>query len=301
MAHILSFLFHLLLRRLFRNIWGRDTLLSPSTFLHNRYLISQVHEQGGENVVYLAYDQILDKDVAIKENMQHDRAHERQFEWEASILGHLSHPNIPRAYEYFTEERRQFFVMDYIEGINLERVMKRRKPGTQEILDWAVQLCDILAYLHSIIPAIIHCDVQPSNIILGPNGQIFLVDFGFVKVHKPQGERLAIARPSLQRPAEMGATEIIDQQMARPAIPRIIDRRSDQYALAATLYCLLTGAPPLDSMERLAGKAELASIRADRSDLSASAEQVLFRALSLDQNRRYSDIEEFKIALIAET
>lgn len=301
MAHILSFLFHLVIGRLFTHVWGRDTLLSPATFLRNRYLISKVHEQGRENAVYLAHDESQDLDVAIKENMNHDQADKRQFELEAVILANLSHPNIPRTFDTFIEDGRQFFVMDYIQGINLEQLMQRRRPSTAEILDWAAQLCDILAYLHSRTPAIIHCDVEPSNIILGSDGQIFLIDFGFAKVYKPEGETLAIAKPALQRPAGVEYTEGIDPQMARLAIPLITDRRSDQYSLAATLYCLLSGAPPLDSMERLAGKPKLAPIRTSRPDLSASVEQVLFRALSLDPNRRYSDIETFMSTLRAET
>jgi serine/threonine protein kinase len=209
----------------------------------------------------------------------------------------LSHPNIPKAYDYFTQDGRQFFVMDYIEGINLEQLMQRRRPGTEEVLDWAMKLCDILLYLHSLTPPIIHSDVQPSNIILMSDGRICLVDFGFAKVYRPEGEKPATAKPSIRRPGNVEETEVFDPQMAHLAIPLITDRRSDQYSLAATVYCLLTGEPPLDSMERLAGKPKLASIRASRPDLSPSAEQVIFRALSLDQNRRYSDIEDFKAAL----
>lgn len=298
---MISLLFHLVLGRLFGHLWGRDTLLSPSTFLRNRYLISKVHEQGRGNAVYLAYDESRHMDVAIKENMNHDRAYQRQFELEALTLASLSHPNIPRAFDYFMEDGRQFFAMDYIEGINLEQLMQRRRPATEEILDWAAQLCDILAHLHALTPAIIHRDVEPSNVILTGDGRIFLVDFGFAKVYKPEGEAVAIAKPAIPRLAGLEDTQGIDQQMARPAIPPISDRRSDQYSLAATLYCLLSGAPPLDSMERLAGKPKLASLRPSRPDLSAAAEQVIFRALSLDPNRRYSDIQDFKLALTAET
>lgn len=299
MTNVFTFLFHLVIGHFIGRLGRRDMLLSPGTTLHNRYAISKVHEQGRENAVYLAYDELQDMDVAIKENAHDDRAHRDQFELEAVILAKLSHPNIPKALDYFVEEKFQFFVMDYIEGINLQQVMQRRRPSTDEILDWAAQLCDILTYLHSLTPPIIHRDVEPSNIILTTEGQIFLVDFGFAKIYRPEREGITITPPNagILRSAGTGPTHTIDNQMARPVVHLITDRRSDEYSLAATLYALLTGAPPLDSMERLAGKPRLAPIRPARPDLSSSAEEAIFRALSLDQNRRFSDIEEFRSAL----
>ena len=272
-------------------------LLSPGTSLHDRYVIGKIHEQGHENAVYLAYDEIQRTDVAVKENAYADRAHHDQFQVETVILTSVNHPNIPKAFDYFVEDHYQFLVMDYIEGINLQQLMQRRRPSTEEILDWAAQLCDILAYLHSLIPPVIHRDIEPSNIVLTTGGRIFLVDFGFAKFYRPAGERLTIAKPAIRRSADVELTEVIDQQMARVVVPMVTDRRSDQYSLAATLYALLTGAPPPDAMERLGGKLTLAPIRPARPDLSPSAEEAIFRALSLDQNRRFSVIEDFRSAL----
>ena len=297
MADIFTFLLHLLFGRIGSHIWRRDMLLPPGTCLHNRYVISKVHEQGRENAVYLAYDEFQKRDVAIKENKYSDRAHRYQFQIETGILSSLNHPNLPKAFDYFVEDNFQFFTMDYIEGINLQQLMQRRRPSTDEILDWAAQLCDILTYLHSLTPPVIHRDIEPSNIILTTEGQIFLVDFGFAKMYRPEREGITRANAGILKSTGMEHTHISDKQMARRAIPLVTDRRSDQYSLAATLYALLTGAPPLDSMERLAGNARLAPIRPNRPDLPFSAEDAIFRALSLDQNRRFSVIEDFRSAL----
>lgn len=264
-------------------------MLEASTLLHDRYRIIGLHEMGRENAVYRAYDESLKVDVAIKENAHRDDARQRQFRSEDAIpigayqqqfrlegviLANLVHPNIPRAIDFLDEDGRQFIVMDFIEGINLQQLMKQRRLGTEEILDWVVSLCDTLAYLHSRVPAIIHRDVEPSNIILANNGQIFLVDFGYVKVYSKESEAVVQKR-----------------SVART------DARSDQYSLAATLYCLLAGAPPVDSLKRAMDKETLQPIQPPRPDLPASVEAAIYRALSIDPAGRFKNIEEFKAAL----
>jgi serine/threonine protein kinase len=192
-----------------------------------------VHELGRDNPVYLAYDEHQDIEVAIKENAHHDTVYRRQFELEATILANVNHPGIPRAFDCFMEDGRQFFVMDYIEGINLQQLMQQRKPNTGEILNWAGQLCDILSYLHSRNPIIIHRDVEPSNIILTPDSRIFLVDFGFAKVYRPEQERVAaVKKPAIPRSAHVKDREKINEQITRLAIPAVTDQRSDEYSLA---------------------------------------------------------------------
>ncbi|HLA05898.1 MAG TPA: serine/threonine-protein kinase [Anaerolineales bacterium] len=249
-------------------------MLKDSTLLRKRYRIVKLHEMGRENPVYRAYDEILRADVAIKENAYRDETHQHQFKLEGVILANLIHPNIPRAFDFLDENGRQFIIMDFIEGINLQQLMQQRKPATEEILDWAVTLCDVLAYLHSRKPAIIHRDVEPSNIILANNDRVLLVDFGFAKIYQTESE-VALQKHGIAR----------------------TDTRSDQYSLAATIYWALTGAPPVDSMERVMQKAGLHPIRPGRPDLPDSAEEAIFRALSIEPDGRFSNLEDFKSAL----
>ena len=219
---LLSFFIHLFFGQLVGQVTRRNMLLPPGTSLHNRYVIAKVHEQGQESAVYLAYDEAEDRDVAIKENTHADQAHCRQFELEATMLSNLSHPSIPRALDYFIEDRVQFLVMDFLEGFNLQQVVQRRQPATPEILDWAAQLCDILTFLHSLRPSVVHGDVEPANLILGQDGQIFLVDFGAAQVYAP------------------GSGGTMTAAGMRTA--QVTDPRDDQYCVAATLYALFTGA-----------------------------------------------------------
>lgn len=293
MINIFTFLLHLLFGSLFDRFWSRRIGLLPGTCLHDRYVISQIHEQGRDNTVYRAHDKSREIDVAIKENCHRDRAAHKQFEVEATILAHVSHPNIPKACDYFMEAGRQFLVMDWIEGLNLQQLMQRRTLSTEEVLGWAVQLCDILHHLHSLRPSIIHRDVEPSNIILTSDGRLFLVDFGFAKIYVPERD----GAKTLPRPVGVESIEIPDPEIAVLSIPAVTDARSDQYSLAATLYALLTGAPPPDSRERLARNPELAPIRPKRPELSPFAEAAIFQALSLHPNGRFRDIQDFKVAL----
>jgi serine/threonine-protein kinase len=152
------------------------------------------------------------------------------------------------------EDGQQFITWTLLRSI---AIMQSRNLSTEEVLRWAMQLCDILSHLHSLTPSIIHRDVEPSNIILTSDDRICLVDFGSAKIYIPERARVK----TLPRPAALKHTEITDPQMALLNIPAGTDTRSDQYSLAATLYALLTGAPPLDSRERVAGKPELAPIR----------------------------------------
>ena len=250
---------------------------------------------GRENAVYLAHDESRGVDVAIKENTYSDPAHQRQFRLEGLLLANLRHPNIPRGIDSFDADGRQFIVMDFIEGINLLQLPLQRKPGTEEILHWAARICDTLAYLHSLTPPILHRDVEPSNIILTGDGRLFLIDFGLAKVYNAED-----VMPSGATPAPSAASS--PDETSAPVQHRDIvrtDPRTDQYSLAATIYCLLTGAPPVDSLGRLFGKVDLQPIRPSRPDLSASAEEAIFRALSIEPDGRFSDIGSFKSALRA--
>lgn len=251
-------------------------MLTPSTLLSNRYRIIRLHEMGRENPIHLAHDERLGNDVAIKENTHHDSDHQNQFRLEGVLLTNFIHPNIPRGIDFLDHEGRQFIVMDFIEGINLQQLIQRRKPRVDEIIDWSTTLCDTLAYLHSRKPTIIHRDVEPSNIILAPDGRVYLVDFGFAKVCRAESEAILKKRGAAQT-----------------------DTRSDQYSLAATMYYLLTGAPPVDGLKRAMDNETLLPIRPPRPDLPPSVEKAIYRALSIDPAERFSNIEDFKSAIMS--
>src|SRR5512138_3248604 len=104
MLDVVTFLFHVAANRFLKRLVKLDEMLTASTLLRGRYLINRVHEQGRDNPVYLAHAKYLHRNVAVKQNTYHDVPHVRQFQLECTILANLDHPNIPKAFDYFTEE-----------------------------------------------------------------------------------------------------------------------------------------------------------------------------------------------------
>lgn len=267
--------------------------LQTGALLHGRYRVERQLGKGGMGAVYLALDETLQIPVAVKENLSLNPESERQFRREATLLATLRHPNLPRVTDHFILDERQYLVMDYIEGEDLHTRSARQLPTVAEALGWADHLCDALAYLHSRQPPIIHRDIKPSNLKLQPDGRVVLVDFGIAKV-ADQTATTTGARgltPGFSPPEQYGGTRT--------------DARSDQYSLAATLYALLTGRAPADSIERMLSKEVLTPVRALNPALPAYAEAALDRALSIEQDQRFPDITAFRSALrgtpVAET
>ena len=259
--------------------------LQPGSILKERYHIQGRLGKGGMGAVYLAYDRSLQIRVAVKENLNLNPEAERQFRREAELLASLRHPNLPRVTDYFILEERQYLVMDYIEGKDLHTRAQQHPPTVKEVLAWSNAVCDALAYLHTRQPPIIHRDIKPANLKLQPDGTVMLVDFGIAKVfdHAQTSTGARGLTPGFSPPEQYGAKRT--------------DARSDQFSLAATIYTLLTGQIPTDSIERMVKKAELKSARSLNPAIPEHIDVALNRALALDQDDRFPDIESFNAAL----
>jgi serine/threonine protein kinase len=217
--------------------------LNTGQILNNRYRIVKLLGQGGFGAVYRAWDINLSRPCAVKENMDASPEAQVQFGREATILANLIHPNLVRVTDYFfLPGQGQYLVMDYVEGEDLQGMLER--TGTQlndaQALDWTGQVCDALNYLHSQNPPIIHRDIKPANIKITPEGKAILVDFGIAKIYDPNLKTTLGARAvtsGYSSPEQYGQGKT--------------DPRSDIYSLGATLYTLLTGQAPPDSVDLL--------------------------------------------------
>jgi hypothetical protein len=262
--------------------------LSVGQVVDNRYRIAKLLGQGGFGAVYQAWDTRLERLCALKENLDSSPEMGRQFGKEATILANLKHPNLPRVIDHFAVAGQgQYLVMDFVEGEDLQQMLNRRGPLPEaEVLPWIRQICDALAYLHSQPQPIIHRDIKPANIKIAPDGQAMLVDFGIAKLYDPLLRTTLGARaitPGYSPPEQYGQGRT--------------DVRSDIYSLGATLYALLTGKEPADSVERLIGAASLTPPRQLNPLITESVARVIMRALVADPAQRFQSAGEFKVGL----
>ena len=171
---------------------GADKLLQSGTILEDRYMIEGVVGSGGMSTVYCARDLRFKvvKPVAVKEMI--NRAGDdflrnsavSIFEREANVLASLQHPAIPQIHDYFTKGTQSYLVMELIQGHNLETLINQTQGFISEsqIMTWAIELCDVLEYLHKQEPQpIIFRDMKPANVIITPDNRLILVDFGIAK------------------------------------------------------------------------------------------------------------------------
>lgn len=263
-------------------------LLGSLTVLNNRYRVLRVLGCGGMGAVYLAEDIALyGRKVAIKENLDTSHEGKRQFETEARILSTLSHPNLPRVFDFFTSGGKQYVVMDYIAGEDLLKLVERNGPQElEEALKWFWQVCDAVEYLHSQSPPVIHRDIKPSNIKIQPDGRAILVDFGIAKFYRP-GQKTAVGAQAVTpgfSPIEQYGKGITDQ-------------RSDVYSLAATFYFALTGVVPPEAIERLTHNKQLVPMSSINPDVTEPIERAVEKALRLHPSERYSSVREFREAI----
>ncbi len=220
-------------------------LLSHRHILKQRYVVLEQVGRGGFGAVYKAADtQFGNRLVAVKEMSQNNmNALEQQaatvsFKREALMLAGLTHPNLPRIYEQFTDVGRSYLVMDFIEGKTLEdhlTTLGNTLLPIAKTLTIGIQLCDVLSYLHSRQPSIIFRDLKPANVMLTLTGHIYLIDFGIARHFKPgqTKDTSALGSTGYAAPEQYGKSQTT--------------ARADVYSLGATLHQLVTGNDPSDS------------------------------------------------------
>jgi outer membrane protein assembly factor BamB len=241
--------------------------------------------------VYLARDlrfESVSRVCAVKEmiNTATDPRHRQlavaNFEREANILASLNHPAIPKIFDYFTEDTRSYLVLEYVEGETLEDLLEQegRPFPEHRVVEWAIQVCRVLDYLHTRTPPVVFRDIKPANIMVNPAGQVVLIDFGIAKVFSTEQRNTMIGTEGYSPPEQY-------RGMAEP--------RGDIYALGASMHHLLTGSdprlePPFTFHER--------PIRQYNPHVSPPVETAVSRALAYEPDDRYASIAEMAEALI---
>lgn len=271
--------------------------LESGVILRERYKLTNIVGQGGMGSVYRAEDlRLPGRLCAIKEvqpdpnsNETYRQQAQSQFLQEASILAQLDHPSLPKVSDFFSENGRDYLVMDFVSGKDLRQLLQENQgPLAEEaILTWAEQIIDALAYLHRQAPPVLHRDIKPANIKLTLDNRIKLVDFGLVKLMATDDERTitvvqgrgtALYTPLEQYGGDGGHTDV----------------RSDIYALGATFYHLLTDFPPPDAKARFLNPASLPGPRRLNASISPHVSDAILWAMEMHPDERPSTVEAFR-------
>lgn len=270
--------------------------LSVEHMLQERYRVISPLGEGGMGAVYRAWDTRLDVAVALKEmvpqpglDAQTEVEMRAQFKQEAMILARLDHPSLVDVIDFFEEEGNVYLVMKFIKGESLaERIQREGALPEGDVLAWAEQLLDALAYCHS--QGIIHRDVKPQNVVIRPDDQAVLVDFGLVKLWDPKDPRTKTAMRGMGTP-EYAPPEQYEVEAGHT------DARSDIYSLGATMYHAIVGDAPPTATLRIATPEQFTPPEELKPGVSEQTNMAIVKALKLVRSERWQSAADMASAL----
>ena len=263
-------------------------MITKGQKINDRYQIIKTIGEGGMANVYLAYDTILDREVAVKVlrgDLANDPKFVRRFQREALSASSLSHPNIVEVYDVGEDDGQYYIVMEYCPGKTLKQLLKKRGSLTiTEVVDIMMQITDGMAHAHDAY--IIHRDIKPQNIIILENGIIKITDFGIA---------MALNSTQLtQTNSVMGSVHYLPPEQANGKGSTI---RSDIYSMGILMYELLTGSVPYKgenaveiALKHL--KEPLPSIRKSLPSIPQSIENIILKSTAKNPKNRYKDARE---------
>ncbi len=260
-------------------------MLEIGSVIDGKYKILNVIGKGGMSVVYLAMNERANKQWAIKEvrkdGVQNFEVVKQNLIVETDLLKRLNHPHLPSIIDVIDGDGTFLIVMDYIEGNPLSKAIKNSGAQNQDdVIEWAKQLCDVLGYLHSRRPPIIYRDMKPSNVMLKPDGNVMLIDFGTAREFKSTSvaDTTCLGTQGYAAPEQFGGHGQTDA-------------RTDIYCLGATMYHLITGHNPA------LPPYEMYPIRQWNPMLSSGLEEIILKCTQKNPDDRYQSCAELLYAL----
>lgn len=257
------------------------------TVIDGKYEILKQIGKGGMSTVYLAADNRLNKNWAVKEIARkglgkNNEEIVNEVPADAKMMKSLDHPAIPTIVDIIdrSDDDYIYVVMDYVEGESLDKVLAEYGAQSQDmVMNWAKQICDAFSYLHSQKPPIIYRDMKPANVMLKPDGNIKIIDFGIAREYKEGNlaDTTVLGTKGYASPEHYGG--------------RQTDERSDIYTIGMTMHHLLTGVDPRPADYRYA------PIRQWNPELSDGLERIIDKCVSPDPKDRYQNCDELLYAL----
>ena len=264
-------------------------LSSQNTILGNRYHLIRQVGKGGMAFVYKAYDQMLERPVAIKvlkQDFSEDEDFRERFKQEAKAAANLSHPNIVTVHDFGIDDSRVYIVMEYISGTDLKtRIRENGHYNSKEGLPLMIQACAGLGYAHR--AGIIHCDVKPHNMLVTPDNRLKITDFGIARA-------LSSIETEETQGVVWGSPQYFSPEQALGQVPTTA---SDVYSLGVVMYEFFTGHLPFDadSVEELTRLHQSQIPTAPHfyiPEMPAELEQILLKVLSKEPSARYRTADQ---------
>lgn len=254
--------------------------------IDDKYEILKLIGKGGMSKVYLAMDKRLNKQWAVKEVQKNARDNNNEVVVqsaieEAQMIKELDHPAIVRIVDIIENDEVIYIIEDYIEGETLGSIVEEHGAQPQKmVIDWAMQLCEALEYLHTRKPPIIYRDMKPANVMLKPDGNVKVIDFGIAREYKEHGlaDTINLGTRGYAAPEQFG-----DKGQT--------DARTDVYCLGATIYHLVSGHNPAEPPY------EMKPIRYWNPQLSAGLEVIIQKCTQFNPEDRYQSCAELLYAL----
>jgi serine/threonine-protein kinase len=254
-------------------------VLEIGSLIDGKYKVLNKIGQGGMSVVYLVMNERANKQWAIKEvrkdGVDNYEIVKQSLIAETEYLKRLHHPNLPSIVDIIEADDTILIVMDYVEGNSLSQALRDYGALPQlDVIKWAKQLCDVLGYLHARRPPIIYRDLKPSNVMLQPNGDVKIIDFGTAREFKEgrADDTVPLGTQGYAAPEQYGNHQT--------------DARTDIYNLGATMYHLVTGHNPCEPPY------VIHPIRRWNPELSSGLESIILKCTQRDPDDRYQTCAE---------
>jgi serine/threonine protein kinase/Tfp pilus assembly protein PilF len=289
--------------------------LPIGTILDGKFKIVQVLGEGGMGTVYKVevvgrpgyYRAVKELLINLNTGAEERKSAIERFDKEIDLLFSLKHPRIPSFLLNFQERGNYYFVMEFVPGQSLDKMLEKNKGplNEEDVIKWMMQVCEALTYIHSFHPPIILRDLKPGNVMVTPSGDVQLIDFGIARRFDPNKRTNTenLGTISYASPEHLGSLTSPGQRRSSQNPGKLVqtDARSDMYSLGATMYHLLTNYEP-DPIQTpatgsiLAKNPRLRTMRVGNT-VVCPVEQVIIKAMQQNPDQRFQNAEAMRTAL----
>ena len=275
-----------------------DKLTIKNLVIKNRFKVLKKLGKGGMGEVFLAEDIKLKRKVAIKSILTRtlsDTSSKARFLREAQTASQLDHPNICTIYEIYEENDHDYIVMQYVDGVTIDQIIKLKPLSINKILDIAIQVCKGMIEAHG--KKVIHRDIKPGNIMIDKKGVVKILDFGLAKfAGEPASKRKGDVDMSLtEKGIVLGTVSYLSPEQASG---KPIDLRTDIFSFGILMYEMLEGRNPFKEEEQISTMYNVLNKEVEfKREIPGELEQIVRKTLQKDKKKRYSSFSQLEEAL----